>query len=75
MNHIIAPSAYRHGVTEEDILHAFRRPVRIWPDIDDGLDMLVGPSRSAALLEIGIVVADDGTQIIVHAMQARTKFL
>lgn len=26
---IIAPSAYRHGLSREDILHAYRNPLRI----------------------------------------------
>ena len=40
------------------------------------LVMLVGPDRSgSSLLEIGVVRADDGTPVIVHAMNARPKFL
>ena len=31
---IIAPSAYKHGLSREDILHAYRNPLRIW-DLGD----------------------------------------
>lgn len=37
--------------------------------------MLVGPDRSAGLLEIGMARANDGTPVIVHAMRARPKFV
>jgi len=37
--------------------------------------MLIGPDRSGALLEIGMVRGDDGTAVIVHAMKARRKFV
>ncbi len=71
---VIAPSAKRHGVDEEDILHAYRNATDAWA-LDEGLVMLVGSDRSGALLEIGVVRSDDGTAVIVHAMKARGKFL
>ncbi len=37
--------------------------------------MLVGPTRAAALIEVGVVRADNGTPVIVHAMAARPRFL
>lgn len=40
----------------------------------DNLTMLIGPDRSAALLEIGVAYAE-GIDFIVHAMPVRTKFL
>ncbi|MGH2747169.1 MAG: hypothetical protein ACRDKB_04525 [Actinomycetota bacterium] len=72
---VIASSARRHGVDEEDMLHAYRNPIDAWA-LDEGLIMLVGADRSgSSLLEIGVVRADDGTPVIVHAMKARPKFL
>ncbi|WP_239100708.1 hypothetical protein [Phycicoccus sp. CSK15P-2] len=49
---IIAPSAFKHGVEEADILHAYRNPVRIW-DLGDGFTMMVGPSGTAIFIEVG----------------------
>ena len=37
----------------------------------DGFDMLVGPARTGALIEVGI----NGDGDIFHAMKARQKFL
>lgn len=64
---------HRNGrVADEDALHSYRNPTRVF-DLDD-LTMLIGPDRSAALLEIGVAHAE-GIDFIVHAMPVRTKFL
>ena len=70
---VIAASARRHGVTDEDMLHAYGHPIRAF-ELDEGMTMLVGGSASGALLEIGVVEGTDGS-VIVHAMPAREKFL
>jgi hypothetical protein len=68
----ILASARKHGVTDDEMLHAYRTPIRIF-DLDD-LTMLVGPDESATLLEIGVARAE-GIDFIVHAMAARPQFL
>lgn len=74
MRPFILGSARKHGLADEDILHAFDNPIRA-EDLDDGLTMLIGPDRSAAnLLEIGVVNGEDGP-VIVHAMPTRQKYL
>lgn len=70
---IIAPSALKHGVSREDILHAYRNPVRVW-DLGDGFTMMVGPNRAAIFLEVGFVEGDVAV-VVIHAMSAREKFL
>jgi len=70
---IIAVSARKHGLSDEDIGHAYRNPIRIF-DLDDGLIMIIGPTRVGAMLEIGIVDGDTDA-VVVHAMQARDRFL
>ena len=70
---IIAPSALKHGLTEDEILHAYRNPVRIW-DLGDGFMMIVGPNQAAIFLEVGYVEGEQA-HVIVHAMRAREKFL
>ena len=69
----IADSARKHGVADEDILHAFRNPISS-EDMGDGFTMLVGPGRDATLLEVGVVDGNDGP-VIVHADNARPKYL
>jgi len=70
---IIADSARKHGVGDEDILHAFRNPIRVF-ELDEGFTMVIGANHAAAIFEIGV---GDGVQapVIVPAMRAREKFL
>lgn len=70
---VIAESARKHGIHDEDMIHAYRNAIRSF-DLDEGLIMLIGPSRPGNLLEIG-VVSSDTAPVIVHAMPARPKFL
>lgn len=42
---------------------------------DEGLIMLVGPSESGRLVEVGYLVCEDNVHVIVHAMApARLKY-
>lgn len=72
MDPVILARACKHGVDDEDMLHAYRNPIRVF-DLGD-LTMLIGADRKAGLLEIGIAEAE-GIEFIVHAMPARDKFL
>ncbi len=70
----IEASARKHGVANEDMLHAIRNHWRAFETDDPAVTMFVGPSRTAEPLEVGVVIDADGTAII-HAMEARAKFL
>jgi hypothetical protein len=70
---LIAPSARRHGVDRDTILHFFNNPIRS-ADLDEGMTMFVGPDHAGNLMEIGLVDGEDGP-VIVHAMPARPKYL
>jgi hypothetical protein len=70
---IIADSARKHGVRDQDILHAFRNPLRT-EDRGDGFTMLTGGSRTGELLEVGVADSEDGP-VIIHAMPARKQYL
>lgn len=73
MELVIAPSARKHGVSDEDMIHAYRNPIRLF-QLDDGFTMLVGPDHAARPIEVGVIEAADGTLVIVHAMRpARPK--
>lgn len=72
MDPVILGSARKHGISDDDMLHAYRNPIRVF-DLDD-LIMLIGPDKSARLVEIG-VARSEGIDFIVHAMTARRKFL
>lgn len=38
---IIAGSARKHGVSDEDMLHAYANPIRVF-DLDEGFTMIIG---------------------------------
>lgn len=70
---MILRSAHRHGVIDTDIVHVWRNPISSW-ELEEGMTMLVGPDHAARLLEIGVVDSEEGP-VVVHAMEARSKFL
>ena len=70
---VIASSARKHGIVDEDMLHAVRNAIRV-EDLGDGLTMFTGPARDATLLEVGVADSDSGP-VIVHADTARRKYL
>ena len=69
----IVDSAYRHGLTTEDILHACRNPIDVFVH-DDGIIMLIGSTFSGAMIEVGIRMIH-GFPVVVHAMHARKKYI
>ncbi len=70
---VIASSARKHGIDDEDLLHAYRNATDAYA-LEEGLVMLVGPARTGMPLEIGVVRSEEGTPVIVHAMEARSRF-
>lgn len=68
----IHSSARKYGIADEDIEHATarddnRRSGRRHPAV-------LGPSRSADLLEIVTIVRDSGSELAIHAMKTRTSY-
>lgn len=53
----IAPSARKHGIGDQDMLHALTHPLRVF-DLDDGFTMLVAADTAGRLLEVGVVEGD-----------------
>ena len=72
MDPVILASHRKHGVTDDEMLHAYRNRIRVFEF--DELTMLIGPDTAGRLLEIGAAAAE-GIEFIVHAMPARQKFL
>ena len=64
---VILASARKHEVSADDMLHAYRNPIRVF-DLGE-LDMLIGPDTAARMLEIDVSEAE-GIEFIVHAMPA-----
>ncbi|CAN5370542.1 MAG: hypothetical protein ACR2JP_11720 [Acidimicrobiia bacterium] len=72
MNPVVVANARTLGVSDNDIQHAYRNPIRVF-SLDD-LVMLIGANEKGRFLEIGVAAAE-GVEFIVHAMPARPKFL
>lgn len=72
MDPVILTSARKHGINDNDMLHAYRNPVRVF-DLDD-LVMLIGADKAGRLLEIGVATGE-GVEFIVHAIAARPRSL
>ncbi len=69
----ILQSAYKHGINQSDILHAYRNFIEVRTHAKDGL-VYVGPAQNGNLLELGIVKIEN-EWIIVHAMRLRKGFV
>ena len=69
----IADSARKHGVLDEDMLHALRNPLRVVTG--PGRDLIIAADRAGRLLEV-VVLDDDPAEepVVIHAMSLRPKF-
>ncbi|MGH9227152.1 MAG: hypothetical protein ACRD07_00215 [Acidimicrobiales bacterium] len=66
-------SAQRHGIADEDIVHAVEHALAVGEQ-DDGKVLYLGPDRAANLLEVVAVARDDGSEVVIHAMRMRAKY-
>lgn len=66
-------SARKHGVSDDDILHAIDFAL-VAAEQDDGKVLYLGPDKSGNLLEVVTVRRDDATEIVIHAMKMRTMY-
>jgi hypothetical protein len=71
----IHDSARKHGVADPDILHALDHALAI-EDAGEDPDrwLLIGPDPAGNLLEVVVLIAAEGTQIVIHAMPMRDKY-
>lgn len=71
----IHPSARRHGIADGDILHAVDH-CTVVDDLGEDPDrwLVIGPDRSANLLEVVVLATAGGDQLIIHAMPLRAVY-
>lgn len=71
----IRGSAHRHGVASDDMLHAVANPMAV-EDLGEDPDrwLVIGPDRAANLLEVIVLLSEEGTQMIVHVMPLRAAY-
>lgn len=72
-------SARKHGVADVDAVHAAGRFLVAYPLSDedqDGLrrELRLGPDRAGNMLEIVVLLLDDGEELVIHAMRMRPKY-
>lgn len=70
-------SALKHGVTQENALHAATWALWIEP-LDEGSptrQLRLGFDAEGRLLELIVLVFDSGNELVIHAMKARPQYL
>lgn len=74
----VHPSALKHGVEGSDAVQAAEWPLWIEPLDDDGpphRELRLGFDTGARLLETVVLILENGTESIIHAMPCRKKYL
>lgn len=69
----IADSARKHGVSDADMLHALRVPLRLVRQGNDRV-LYIGADAGGRLLEVVVLDPDGDEPAIIHAMPLRAKF-
>ena len=72
MDPLIRPAARRHGISDADILHAYRNAFDAY-EFDDAA-MIIGGDRSGRPLELMVRTRGSAPEVF-HAMPARPRFL
>ncbi|MGQ0773170.1 MAG: hypothetical protein ACT4NY_01925 [Pseudonocardiales bacterium] len=75
----VHPSARKHGVADGDAVHAAVRFLVAYPQTDEDQEgprreLRLGPDRAGNLLEIVVLLLDDGEELVIHAMRMRPKY-
>lgn len=73
---IVAPSARKHGIKDDDAIAAARSALVSGPLDDDNpqRELRLGLDTAGRLLEIVVLLWDDGEVEIIHAMKARAHY-
>ena len=71
---IFKQSAFKHGIEEADIRHAFQRRVFDYC-MEEDKNLLIGLARNGILIEIMYNVLSDNIINVFHAMKCRKSYL
>ncbi|MFD2340717.1 hypothetical protein ACFSM7_10325 [Clavibacter michiganensis subsp. tessellarius] len=74
---IVRPSARKHDIADEDAIAAASTALVTGPldDEEPQRQLRLGFDTAARLLEIVVLVWDDGTEEVIHAMRCRPQYL
>jgi hypothetical protein len=71
-------SSRRHRIGRLKMLSCLLKAPRVFLDTSSRVDgyflMAIGPDDSGRLLEIGVILKDNGEVVIIHAMDSRQKW-
>jgi hypothetical protein len=71
----IHPSARKHGIADDDIVHAVEHALVVADTEDDPDTVLhLGPDRAGNLLEVITVVRLAEPDLVIHAMPMRSSY-
>jgi hypothetical protein len=73
----IHESARRHGVLDDDILHALAHPVVVAdadPDADPPKLFVIGPDHAGNLLEVVMLTLAGDRLLVIHAMRLQRRY-
>jgi hypothetical protein len=73
---IVRASARKHRVSDEDAIAAASSPLVSGPlgDENPQRELKIGFDTQARLLETVVLVWDDGTEEVIHAMRCRPQY-
>jgi len=74
---IVRPSALKYGINDEDCEAAASSPLVSGPLDDENpqRQLRVGFDTQARLREMVVLIWDDGTEEVIHAMKCRPQYL
>ena len=73
----VRPSALKHDIAPEESIHAASTAVYVAPLDEESpqRELRLGFDTHARLLELVVLIWDDGTEEIIHSMRARKQYL
>lgn len=69
----VREGARKHGISDEDMLHAVRHAVRS-RELEENTTLLIGADTAGRLLEVVVADIDTDRARIIHAMALRPSF-
>lgn len=69
-------SARKHGLSDDNITYATAHYLIAYPIDDDEptRELRLGFDTAGRLLEIVVLLLDDGSELVIHAMKARPQY-
>lgn len=74
MRYEIHHTARKHGIDDDDILHAIEHALAVDEYEDDDRVLYLGPNRAANLLEVITLAITQGLELVIHAMPMLPKY-